>query len=1073
MNLQYLPDGKRMSFVQAALFRRTAASLLDVIFYKRETLHPQLLLATRKGERESASASASTTLAASKDVKRWMEIGATEFQSGCGLAFTYGFAIALRARIYELAELLWLYFKKTVLSKLEVETSCISVIFVNSVYLSLQVSAFFQHARPALVDGAGLHVPSVSGLGSFLVRNGMHDLTSALDTYFSILFPSLPCYTSMHEMRDMPMSVRSEAVSTIFVHLNSVLEMRRAFLCPALTIDQEVRVLRWVAALLFRVTSSKHLSDQLLRFYAFFGSILHSKYAAPVLVRSFRRILRRLYFRVMRSGELADAFPHQADDEAKWTVHWRRYGAMPEPCGDALQDSEEERQEKEEEAFDRVSSFEPWSSPSPRETQMEDADSVIVPVCDERVLALLGDRLNRVCVPRLFAAPKRQVPFYFHKYGSPSLLQTQIRVVERGVLLCPAFPFGHFLQQLAQTVPASDMARTYDRVFAEVFWPLNVHREALTFFQYQLMHNTHIFEGTLVLKKNAGGGGGGGGGVDLLLVLQRPSIDELVDVWTRWIRRTIQSDMATLDTTIKRVNLQCDIIKSPDLTPVQKKKMVMAILSSLEERENHLVELAELLEFKHWQSLLNYSISYNVVPLIRVYFTLLFELFVKMMQMKLFAWMDHTWSLQEAEAEGAAAVQEEQGTGAFPVFGDALHQCIRWTEIPEVDEDVVVNPPVDVCRRKCWLDEELEETTSSRTQTLRFMRKYGGGGSNDEEQQQQLPWQTLVFRFLVGLANSNFVRYLLELGSVQRQEGLIYFFQWQPAILRLARPFQMQWTIRKSYDLYNKHMQLGNLYWRLFHFYKKRNYFPQIKSAKEWKLIQRCKYKDKQLETLQSFLKILPSMVEFHEVRSRRRLRDLFRKKYPEREPCPILEDAADSTSEEEQAAAAGQRRKRKKESSSKMNSQECGICYESVDPVKSLGVFTNCAHFFCLPCACKAFFKCGTEQTAEEIESIIPFGDNTRPKTRETCICPFCRTPIGSTPSRLLQSFGRFCFSNDKEHSVPAPTNWQLSYDHEYQFVLPVLYLLNFHEEEEETKEEAAVAGDKRPRVQQTQIVC
>ena len=132
--------------------------------------------------------------------------------------------------------------------------------------------------------------------------------------------------------------------------------------------------------------------------------------------------------------------------------------------------------------------------------------------------------------------------------------------------------------------------------------------------------------------------------------------------------------------------------------------------------------------------------------------------------------------------------------------------------------------------------------------------------------------------------------------------------------------------------------------------------------------------------------------------------------------------------------------------------SADCSICMGTIDCRKSVAVFTNCGHFYCLSCAMRAFMSWQVSESDLEVDNddvaVVNATHRVRwvaAKRKESCVCSICRMSVNGPQPSLVSCFGQFSVFD------MLSVEWWLNNQRRLQvggdFVLPVLMLLDLGE--------------------------
>ena len=547
----------------------------------------------------------------------------------------------------------------------------------------------------------------------------------------------------------------------------------------------------------------------------------------------------------------------------------------------------------------------------------------------------------------------------------------------------------------------------------------------------------------------------------------KEEMDSLVNVWIQWFR-ACEYNLNSLNSR-KLTDLQLLIISSTYLQSDQKKKMIESMITSMEFQELYLFETVELYDFKHLLTLLLTSIAHNEVEMIRMFFALCVERFVQLVTLKLYDWMDMYTQLDDDEATMSSTSKCMDAPpifDSFPLYSGFANKCISLMDVPDwqepgfttnVTEDEKrqqdYHEKVTIIRQRklsrCFTslsnqhkEEEREGSrlqeiaASSKARVKSMIRKYKSSTetqtSNNTEETYEA--ETMMYRFMVGMANSSFMRAILELSKTCAQAGISYFWKWQPALLNFMHPKQTCWFFNRCeklksdsilhIDMYRLLLQRFRIMW-----IENPRHSMMHTMVSKCKSMLRCKLRNAQLRALSEFLNMFPSVMELRQITDLGKFQSFF----PQR---TLFLDSEKPTC-------------------------DCNICFETIDCRKSLAVFTNCGHFFCLSCSLRAFFRWqgsieDLENEEEEYEEDITsmnhaaVASSTTPqaitwvcgKPKEQCVCPFCRMSVNSPQPSLPGCFNNFLLI-ESLHSISS--SWSLTREQARKCVLPVLYLLDF----------------------------
>lgn len=416
-------------------------------------------------------------------------------------------------------------------------------------------------------------------------------------------------------------------------------------------------------------------------------------------------------------------------------------------------------------------------------------------------------------------------------------------------------------------------------------------------------------------------------------------------------------------------------------------------------------EMAEMFEFTHLQLLLGSAIACNEPVLIRMYFSFLVERYVQYVHGGLYDWIDPFASPSEPSTFSST----------FPFFAPSIQTLVSTIELPEWNEPVHdVSSTESIIRARSlhtlFVNKETHHLPLFAETTKRCIHewcsKYGKSVPLESVQ-----WQTILYRFVVGMANSSFFRSLLEQSKhLDTHAGILYFLKWQPAILCCLRSYQKKWVVEKCYK-WNKRQPHRELYTRLlrrFHGFENKQEQEGKTINQRFRMIRRCKQKETQRKHLYGFVSNYPSLLELRTISTWSSWKSLF----PEREDIQSVQDESD-----------------------------CQICFQTISFRHSLGMFTGCGHFFCVECALRSCFEVPGNN---ELQGL-------RPKPPPQCWCPSCRTTINgpqtSLPSIFIQLPREPCSSSA---TPPASSsNWSVPVDQLALFSFPIFYVVDLAETE------------------------
>lgn len=840
-----------------------------------------------------------------------------------------------------------------------------------------------------------------------------------------------------------------------------------------LSIDEECQVMVWMFDLIFRQIHMDTLASQLQLIYSYFGLLLVQTDIHEKLRNTLLLLLQKLQLRIIQSGEVlnspvgvtqssssSSSSPSSPSHEQRWQLQigsekpeeplrLKFVLSFVEPTSNSTAVISPERQAQRQRWFhsfrrsllftrDDIPVYERCTS---RDVVVSNIASTTPPTNPDVFPVLLFSSIEDIAKKALIVSMPRSAsipycrsvlqnkigipisPFEFMTISGTYKKNGFTKILE---LVMTQYYTRHHIDELILV-----LHRTFDRLFVPFHWCKHATIHLLDL----ICRSSYLFESE--------------------------DLDKLLDTWITWFRYC-NFNLNTLNSK-QLTDLQISVLKCTKFDSAQKKKAITAMITTMEYNALYMYEPVEMYEFKHLLTLLLFSISNQEVDLIRMYFALLLERFVQLVSMQLYDWMDPFSQLDDDEqtmASVSAAAAAAPISYFFPLFSESGRHCVASVDIPDWREEVNSEPfqaqqEVIFGRRltkfcniqhpeftgflsdtSCWgfTEHEMQRSQQDLTrQVNNMLRKYKYTTTSVHETLPTIPpyeAETLVYRFMTGMANSNFFRAMLELTKYRPSKGVLYFLKWQPALLNFVRPDEMVHLVNRCEILKSNATTQRDFYTRLIKRFRcsLKNTFecPLGKMSVKFRSIFRCKLRDSQLRALRSFVTMYPSVIELHQITSMQKLQSFFG------ENRPLFQDASKPV-------------------------QDCSICFETVDCTKSLAVFTTCGHFYCLSCILRTLFDYDPVGNVDDRGMRI-LAEGVTAKRKEQCICPFCRMSMNTAQPSLPSCFGNFILFDNQLRG-----NWTLSSEKARNFMLPVLYLLDYHEVEEYRQRQQATTRRKR----------